>query len=127
MVYCTFSIELVVCFVVGNNFNCISFINAFANIDFTRKDKEGGEYRAPDCLSVRLRATPRGPVTSSKLLTSLKMAAAVRNYLIQENVPFSQRKYDLRPSLSKVRESEIQHPAEHEVQCFIVQYFLLFF
>jgi hypothetical protein len=25
-----------------------------ANIDFTRKDKEGGEYQAPDCLSVRL-------------------------------------------------------------------------
>jgi hypothetical protein len=45
-----------------------------ANIDFTRKDKEGGECRAPDCLSVRLLAAPRGPMTSSKLLTSFKMA-----------------------------------------------------
>jgi hypothetical protein len=47
----------------------------------------GGENRAPDCLSVRLRAAPRGPMTSSRLLTSLKMAAAVTNDLIQENAP----------------------------------------
>jgi hypothetical protein len=86
-----------------------------ANIDFTRKDK-GGASTGLQTVSVRLH--PRCTTWSYdviQLLTSLKMAAAITNYLIQENVSFSLGKYDLRPSLSKVI-SDWRFTILHKVQ-----------